>query len=75
MTHEKRTTAAHRVTLTAGDIRRAVRQVFGIDVHPEAKVYVMVPGGGDWSGMDLDVREHSECGVSDSEVFLEWEAK
>jgi len=53
----------HTVTLDGEDILAMLRQR-GHHVHPEAKVVVRVPGGGDWSNMDLVIGEDAVIGVS-----------
>lgn len=45
------TTTEHRLEFTADDLRRA------LDLPSKASLHVRVPGGGDWSSMNLGVDE------------------
>lgn len=45
-----------RAELDCADIWQAVLAKIGnVKVMGEVRVFIEVPGGGDWSGMDLDV--------------------
>lgn len=46
------------IEVTAGDILALVRQHAHIPDDAEVRVYVDVPGGGDWSNMEIDIAEH-----------------
>lgn len=50
------TTRRVRVEVTAADIREWLRRDERfVDLPDDAEVIVPVPGGGDWSHMDLDI--------------------
>ena len=54
----------HNVTITADDIRAYVTSKLK-DRHPSeapshARVLIRVPGGGDWSNMDIELGEDVE---------------
>lgn len=49
----------HRVELDSEDIRKLV------DAPAHAEVYVSIPGGGDWSNMDLTIDK-------DTTITVEW---
>ena len=65
--HQAVTRTRHQVTLDADDIIRAL-YAKGIQCHPEAKVTVRVPGGGDWSGLDITIGEDTDLTVTWEEV-------
>lgn len=44
--------------VTYDDILALVRSQVNIPAGAEVRIYVEVPGGGDWSHTDLDVAEH-----------------
>jgi len=46
------------ITLRRSDILELLQRV-GWKVPSGADITVRVPGGGDWSGMDLDLDEHN----------------
>lgn len=50
---EKHTT----YTLSGSDILKMFEKYFGEDVPPDAEVVFTVPGGGNWSGLDVDIDE------------------
>jgi len=67
----------HRVTLTDEDIGDILSQKYGIILPDEAtdiRMFVQVPGGGDWSNQDLDIDEDTPVQivwktVEDDEMF------
>lgn len=52
------TTRAVTIEVTAQDILALVRKRAHIPADAEVRVYVDVPGGGDWSNMEIDIAEH-----------------
>lgn len=59
------TMQSNRIELTDDDVRALIRKA-GHTIHPEARVQVEVPGGGDWSGLRLDIG-------SDANIIVSWE--
>ena len=57
--------------VNAKDILELVRQHAHIPEGATVRIYVDIPGGGDWSNMELDIDEHpvqvrAEWSVSDA---------
>lgn len=52
------------LALDREDILLALQKV-GYDISPDAEMYIRMPGGGDWSNMDLDVS-------SEMPLFVKW---
>jgi len=48
--------------LTKADLLRALDNS-GITIPPTASVFIRVPSGGDWSGMDLELNEQRTVNV------------
>lgn len=44
--------------LTFADLAKLVRAQVGVPAGASVRLYVDVPGGGDWSNTDLDVEDH-----------------
>lgn len=63
---EKRGIVNHTLTLTGKDIIEML-QTYSADVAPskDVKIIFRVPGGGDWSGQDIDI-------MNDSGIILTW---
>lgn len=47
-----------RVTVGHDDVLALVRKTVHIPAGVEVRIFVEVPGGGDWSHTDLDLHEH-----------------
>jgi hypothetical protein len=63
VTQKTTTTKTHRVEIGRHALAKALR-LSGINVPDRAGVYVIVPGGGDWSNMQLDVDDKTPIVVS-----------
>lgn len=56
----------HRVCLDDEDIREILKQKYNITIPAKAlslKVFVEVPGGGDWSGQELEIDDDTQIQV------------
>ncbi len=52
------TTTHYKISVDADALRWLLKAVTGKDVPANATIVVHVPGGGDWSHCDLDLKEH-----------------
>lgn len=52
------TKTTNLLELNADDLAEALRAA-GYDVDPMAKIFVRVPGGGNWSDMELEIGRDS----------------
>lgn len=64
----KKTEITKTAKLDAKFIRQAVEFSEDIDIPENADVFIMVPGGGDWSNMRLDVD-------NDNPVTITWKER
>ena len=65
----KQIKTTNSVEVTRSDIIQLVEKKCDVEIPPGAKVCVHIPGGGDWSNVDLDI------GVNDTLVHVSWEVR
>ena len=66
MNRKTRTIARHEMTLNKNEIASMLGYFEGQDLPLGARLYVKIPGGGDYSNMDLDIDDEFL-------VYVEWE--
>lgn len=66
-----RTEVTKRIELTGQDIRKMVKTVTGNDLPVRAEIYVMVPGGADWSNTELNINVETPVVITWTEVTEE----
>lgn len=58
----------HTLALDDADVRELIKGHYGTAPPAGAKIYVSVPGGGDWSNTDLDISKENP-------LIIEWVEK
>lgn len=61
----KTTVETHRMTLDRGDLVKFLQHA-GYEVPSDASCHVSIPGGGDWSNIDLEIN-------ADVPLVVSWE--
>ncbi len=65
MEKTKTTESTYTVRIGRIDLIKFVKDHYATDLPASVEIFVRVPGGGDWSGMDLEID-------GDEEVVVRW---